>query len=380
MKRTLQIDTFIENLVVLDLLTDVITRYTAGALSVDSAYKVAYYRGQLAESLRRRSVASPGAMISVDLPEEQVRPYLKKMDFVLAESIHIACVNSPRNCSLSGPEELIDVLLEKLGKDQISAQKLRTGVAYHSPSMLVIAPEYLSLIGKRLERGQLNGSATTIPIISTITGSPVSPELLSTGQYWVDNLTSTVRFSDGLQVILQNPWKLRPGLGPITDLVEIGPHSALRRPVLDTIRQVESRNPLRYTSTLYRTKDALRSALELAGMLYCRGLPVSISAVNGQEAKGEHISLLGDCPEYPFDHSRTYWEESRLSRDYRLRQGGRTDMLGVRSFDWNPHQPHWRNFLSQEAMPWTKDHVVSITPRRRTINPGPGQCMSFYLP
>ncbi|KAI8944505.1 KR domain-containing protein [Xylaria longipes] len=70
-------------------------------------------------------------------------------------------------------------------------------------------------------------------------------------------------------------------------------------------------------------------------------------------------SFLVNCPKYPFDHSRRYWHETRLSRDYRLRGKTAGKLLGRRSHDWNPLEPSWRNFFSLESIPWLADHVVT---------------------
>ncbi len=58
-----------------------------------------------------------------------------------------ACVNSPLNCTLSGPEHPIEAIKAQADEDGIFAQTLKTGVAYHSPAMLAVADEYRSRIG-----------------------------------------------------------------------------------------------------------------------------------------------------------------------------------------------------------------------------------------
>jgi acyl transferase domain-containing protein len=311
---------------------------------------VSYFRGLLAGKLRETNVSSPGAMLSINLAPQHVSEYLEKTG---AASVNVACINSPLNTTLSGPEEAIDKIKARADQDDIFAQKLNTGVAYHSPSMRAIADEYLAALKGLTQRK--DGASTSM--ISSVTGKSISPETLSTAQYWVDNMLSPVRFAEVVQVITNKNSARKLGLGNITDLIEIGPHPALRRPVKDTLSEMASAaKGTRYSYALHKSHSAAQTTLELAGQLFCQGYPVSISAVNQQDTKQK---FLVDCPKYPFDRSQRYWAESRLSRDFRLREAVKGELLGVRVSDWNPLEPRWRNFWSIDSSPWTGDHKVS---------------------
>jgi acyl transferase domain-containing protein len=311
---------------------------------------VSYFRGLLAGKLREANTSSPGAMLSVNLAPHHTSEYLEKTGVT---KVNVACINSPLNVTLSGPEEAIDKVKRQADQDDIFAQKLKTGVAYHSPSMKAIASEYLAALEGLTERKD----RARIPMVSSVTGKRISPETLSTGQYWVDNMLSPVRFAEVVQVIANKNSVRKLGLSNITDLVEIGPHPALRRPVKDTLDEISSvAKGVRYNFVLHRSHPAPQTTLELAGQLFCQGYPVSVSAVNQQSTKEK---FLVDCPRYPFDRSQRYWTESRLSRDSRLREAVKGELLGVRVSDWNPLEPRWRNFWSTDSSPWTGDHKVS---------------------
>ncbi|KAI0856789.1 hypothetical protein F4860DRAFT_528792 [Xylaria cubensis] len=335
---------------------EIAAAYTIGALSMRSACKISYFRGQLASRLKAKA-GSIGAMMSVNITHDQVKDYLKSIgNPVVEDSVHVACVNSPINCTISGPERAIDAVKQYLDEAGIFAQKLRTGVAYHSSFMLIIAKDYLSRMGT-LEAGN---KTTSIPMISTVTGKLVRPSILATAEYWVDNLVSPVQFLDAIKIITQKAPTLKVGLGNITDLVEIGPHSALKRPIEDTITQLGKQKQIRYANALHRSKDAVESILELLGCLFCHGHEFNISKAN-RLLSSQPPSFLVDSPQYPFDHSRTYWTESRLSRDFRLREPVLGDFLGWRFHDWNQLEPRWRNLWSVETTPWVGDHIVSNT-------------------
>ncbi|KAF5606225.1 polyketide synthase [Fusarium subglutinans] len=331
---------------------EIAAAYASGVLSLESACRVSYFRGVLAGKLRETNASTPGAMLSINLAPHHVSEYLEKTG-VLA--INVACINSPLNVTLSGPEEAIDKIKSQADQDGIFAQKLKTGVAYHSPSMKAIASEYLAALEGLTKRKD----GTSIPMVSSVTGKSISPETLSTGQYWVYNMLSPVRFAEAVQAIANKNSARKLGLGNITDLIEIGPHPALRRPVKETLDEMSSAaKGVRYSYVLHRFHPAIQTTLELAGQLFCQGYPVSVSAVNQQRTKAK---FLVNCPKYPFDRSQRYWAESRLSRDFRLREAVKGELLGVRVSDWNPLEPRWRNFWSIDSSAWTGDHKISDT-------------------
>lgn len=303
----------------------------------------------------------------MNLAESQVAGYLKAVpgDTI---SIGVACINSPVNCTLSGPQAAIDAVKAQADKEGIFAVRVETGVAYHSSSMLEIADEYRSLMGtlEGVARGAgiKAPAATTCPMVSSVTGKPIRLSELAKAQYWIDNMVSPVRFADAVQVLTQKSSTVKVGLGNITDLVEIGPHPALKRPIQDTVGQEGNKKKVRYASTLHRSQPAAQAVLELVGRLFCLGHDVSVAAANRLDTASDQDNppaFLVDCPDYPFDHSNRYWAESRISRDYRLRGTVHGESLGQRVSDWNPLEPRWRNFLSIESTPWIGDHVVSAT-------------------
>ncbi|KAI1127899.1 hypothetical protein F5Y10DRAFT_242011 [Nemania abortiva] len=334
---------------------EIAAAYTMGALTEESALKVAYYRGRVAAKLK---IDSPftGAMMAVNLPEHKLQEILDDNRFAGKKRLHIACINSPHNCTISGDEVEIDELQRHLEETGVVAQTIRAGIAYHSPIMKSLGSEYIDLMGQ-LVPADFDG---TMDMISSVTGRLISPNELLTPQYWVDNLISPVRFSDAILSMIETSSEVSIiDEGGITDIVEIGPHCALRRPLRDTLKLNQS-GQIVYAYALHRNEAASRTLLELVGHLFCRGYNVSIRASNNPvPASGQPMPFLVDCPQYPFDTSRKYWYESRLSRDYRLREGGKNEVLGVRAHDWNPLEPRWRNFWNMETTPWLRDHVVN---------------------
>lgn len=330
---------------------EIAAAYTVGALSIESAMKVAYHRGRLAQNLFA-STSKPGAMISVNIPEADVDAYLDKVS--LGDNISVACINSPFNITFSGDEAVINELQEHLNEDKIFARKLATGVAYHSPAMQKIAEEYHSSISSLESRGP---SDENILMISSVTGLKISPASVSRGQYWVENLVSPVRFAEALQYLAVAAPKV-DGLKVSSTYIEIGPHAALKRPISDTLGEVRKGQNSTYLPVLSKFDSPAKSILSVVGRLYALGHAVSVTAANQQTADVREWPFLVDTPAYPYNHSQQQWHETRLSRDWRFRKAAPRTILGVRVVDWNPLEPRWRKMLRIEETPWLEHHVI----------------------
>ncbi|KAH9906956.1 fatty acid synthase S-acetyltransferase [Xylariomycetidae sp. FL2044] len=347
---------------------EIAAAYAMGALSQYSACKVAYHRGRLAARLREQS--AKGAMISVNVSERDMASFLSNgIPHVPRESVTVACINSDRNCTLAADESVVDCIKSYADSVNVFAHKLGTGVQYHSPAMLALTEEYVRLMGS------LESTDNTIPVpmVSSVNGKLVDADVLRTAQYWADNLSSQVRFYEATLNLFQQPSLGCLDGATITDIIEVGPHGALQRPLRDILQSMEQDvtpqridSNVRYFSTLKRSHDAQRSVLDLLGQLFCRGYGVILPRPSSDN---RHRLALVDCPQYPFDHSRKPWHESRLSRNYRLnRSSADSQILGVPSSDWNSLQPSWRTFPNQETMPWLGEHIVS----GKALFPGTG--------
>ena len=204
-------------------------------------------------------------------------------------------------------------------------------------------------------------------MISCVTGQRVTGDQLRSPQYWVDNMVSPVRFSTAVgQLCAQYGQNIRKKLDcshrnrlHVKLLLEIGPHSALQGPIREILTGVSGGASIGYTSLLIRRQRSMHNFLDSLGKLHCLGYSVDLSKINRLgEGSLKHPRLLHDLPEYPFDHSRRYWEESRVSRRLRLHHQTKLDLLGKPVSDWNPLEAKWRNFIRVSEMPWVEDHMV----------------------
>lgn len=364
---------------------EIAAAYTVGALSHQSACRVAYWRGIVVGNMGRADSAE--SMMVVGLMPSSIPDCLRRADLLDRNTIHIACINSPTNVTLSGDSEDMESLRTLLDSDGISARVIKTGVAYHSPVMHKISNEYLihlvNCLYPATQQDCMDASAPALA--SSVTGGLLDPGVMTTAEYWIKNLVSPVIFHQAVEKLVTTMESSDQNV-TLIDFVEVGPRCALQKPVRETVGP-----SIRYHAVLDHRRLATHTILDLIGHLFCQGHPVSITAANGHDTTDRHPFLV-DCPPYSFDHSRRYWTESRLSKDFRFRPYSAGYLLGKRAHDFNVLRPRWRNWLSREVLPWLGDHVVSPHPllcsssARRSrimqcinINIGHRQCCLSWL-
>lgn len=339
---------------------EIAAAYTSDAISREAAWSLAYHRGCHAQTLPSRTEYR-GSMIAVGLSEEDARPYL---DVVIRNNatpwaLRVACYNSPRSITVSGPSDQIDSLKTILDGASIFNRVLRVPVAYHSPQMEVIAADYGASIGT------MHYQELGIPMVSSVTGKIATAKQLQRAQYWVDNMVSAVRFDQAVEALCAvSPKALTKKLDrshlmtPAVDLlVEIGPHAALKGPVLDILKTTPRASEVDYDFAISRNVSAVETVHQLIGRLHCRGLDVDLRRIN--DPMGTRRAVVTQLPAYPFDRSQTFWYESRINKDYRFKEHGHQEFLGSRALDWSSLAPQWRYFIRTKELPWTEDHKIN---------------------
>jgi acyl transferase domain-containing protein/NADPH:quinone reductase-like Zn-dependent oxidoreductase len=331
--------------------------YAAGALTFESAMAAAYYRGQAIVELKQAHPGLRGSMMAVGAGAEQVAPILDALSSKGGPQAVVACENSPSSTTLSGDEEAIDQLCAVFQEKGVFNRKLFVDVAYHSPHMKLIAEVYLAKIQHIQPPAGM--AASKVEFFSSLRGRKIKLAELGP-QYWVDNLTHAVRFSTSLQRVCTESC---PDF-----LVEIGPHAALKGPIMQTLARLgAAAAKITYLPTLVRGEDATRVCLETAGQLFVHGYPLDFFQINHHREEAEKPELVPALYTYPWSKQK-YWYESRVSKQHRLKPFGRNDLLGTLA-DWsNDLEPTWRNVLRLEDLPWLKEFQI----QSRTVFPVAG--------
>lgn len=336
--------------------------YTAGFISGTDAVRIAYYRGVHAKSARGRD-GQKGSMIAVGWGIDEAREFCST-EPRLNGRLGVAASNSPGSVTLSGNEKAVQIAKELLDAEGVFNRVLQVDTAYHSHHMIPCAQGYLDSLKACDIQVQNPGSGCTW-ISSVRNGSSMSfaaDEESLRGTYWRDNMVQAVLFSQAVQGALASSLSS----GGFSMALEVGPHPALKGPVLQTIKHATDETLL-YEGVLDRKRDdvaAFASAVGSAASSLSADFVNLDSYANAffSEPGSAPVALLpcapvSGLPAYAWDH-RLLWRESRLNKQLRSRAEPPHELLGVRTTDDSEHEPRWRNILTTDEVPWIRDHRI----------------------
>ncbi|NKQ35829.1 MAG: amino acid adenylation domain-containing protein [Chloroflexi bacterium] len=248
----------------------------AGVFSLEDGLALVAARGQLMQEL------PGGAMLSVNLTEEAIRPYLQNPD------LSLAVINAPNACVVAGPHAAIDQLTEQLDAAGISCRRLRTSHAFHSTMMETAVAPFAARAAQTAMR------PPQIPFISNVTGRWITDEQATDPAYWASHLRHTVRFADGLGELLQDTdWALLE-VGPgrtLTSLARQHPAYSRDKTALASLRHPRDQ------------QSDVAFILNTLGQLWLAGAQIDWNGFYAAERR-RRIPL----PTYPFERQR-YWIE-----------------------------------------------------------------------
>ena len=262
----------------------------------------------------------------------------------------VACVNSPVSTTISGDEIAVLQVLELAKEKAIFARRLQVETAYHSHLMLPVAETYRSALGQIKPR---SGSSTKF--FSSLKGGLCSPLDLGI-EYWVNNLTSPVEFSNSFQDMCSVTEG--PAYDGVDLVIEIGPHSVLAGPVKQCLQATKTNKRIMYLSSLLRDQNDVESISRLASQLLAKGCRMKIGTVNATSSQHCKPDILVDLPAYPWDHENRYWHNSRIGRNNQFPFHPPHDLLGALDPVSSDVELCWRNVLRIDAVPWVSHHKV----------------------
>ncbi|MDB1090450.1 acyltransferase domain-containing protein, partial [Streptomyces sp. ACA25] len=186
----------------------------------------------------------------------------------------LAAVNGPASLTVSGDEEAIAALEERLRGEGRKVKRLLVSHAFHSHRMEPMLAEFTTLARS------LTYHEPLIPVVSTVSGVP-DPEL-ATPEYWVRQVRRPVRFADAVRTLRERD---------VTQLLELGPDGVLTALAESGVAALRRGRPERET---------LLAAL---ARLHAAGVRVDWRPLL---AGAGRVPLPG----YAFDHRR-YWPAVR---------------------------------------------------------------------
>ncbi len=336
---------------------EIAAAYTAGFISAHDAVRVAYYRGHYARLAGNEGTGQKGAMLAVGTSWEDAQDIVNLQAF--KGRLAVAANNSPASVTLSGDADAVVHAKKVFDEQKKFARLLKVDTAYHSHHMLPCGDAYVQALRKcgvriNRERNDIACSWFSSVFPSAQGMKPVN-ELQDV--YWRDNMTNPVLFAEAVMNAVA-------GDEQINLAIEVGPHAALKGPATQNISEVRT-TALPYCGTLSRGKNDLEAFSETLGFVWSQ-LPHLVDFQSFEKAvtcdESRRPSLVVGLPSYQWNHGRSHWSESRISRRMRGRKQPHHEILGFLSTDSNAHDLRWLNVLKQSEISWLAGHQLQGQP------------------
>ncbi|MFF5229214.1 type I polyketide synthase [Dactylosporangium sp. NPDC000521] len=239
----------------------------SGRLDLTDAARLVCRRSRLL-----RQAAGQGAMALAGLPFAEAAARLAGAPDVVA-----AISASPSSTVLSGDAAALDRVLAAWGAEGLTARRVNTDVAFHSPHMDPLVPGLLA-VGTAPRTG-------TVPAYGTTLSDPRADPPRDAA-YWAANLRNPVRFAEAVQAAADDGHRV---------FLEVSTHPVVAHSILQTAGGAT------VLPTLRRDQPERATMLATLGALYCHGVPVDWSRVFPGSGRAE-------LPPMAWQHRR-FWAE-----------------------------------------------------------------------
>ncbi|KAK4194675.1 hypothetical protein QBC40DRAFT_318825 [Triangularia verruculosa] len=331
---------------------EIAAAYAAGFISAEDAICIAYYRGFVSH------MARPGAMMAVGTSVEDAQELCDEPEF--KGRVTIAAINSPVSLTIAGDEDAVQEMKVIFEDEKKFARLLKVDKAYHSPHMAGCSEPYLAALAE-LDIKVTAGDRSSW-YSSVFEGDDMKSRVsLLRGPYFDSNMLQPVLFQRAVSSALD-------AKGPFDLAIEVGPHPALKGPVLQTVQEVSSRNLL-YTGLLYRGRSAISSVADGLGYIWSHFGKDAVSLLNYDHflSSDAPTTLVKGLPKYSWDHQE-YWNESRHAKAVRTRPYTPHELLGHMTPDSHEQEMRWRHILRPIDIPWLLGHRL----QDQIVFPGAG--------
>ncbi|MFG2129544.1 type I polyketide synthase [Streptomyces sp. NPDC048751] len=321
---------------------EIVAAHVAGALTLPDAAKLVTARGRL-----MARATSGGAMVAIQATEAELAPVLAAH----AGQVRLAAVNGPASVVVSGDAEAVASIGAHWRERGRRTRQLRVTMAPHSPHVDGILAEYRDIVAG------IPFAAPRLPVVSTVTGAPLSEREITDPEHWVANVRDSVRFLPAVRALAE---------AGATAFVEIGPAAALTAMARDCLPATEpGTEPTAERIVLPTLRDGRQEVpalLETLARLHVHGTSPNWAAVTEGRAPAP-VPL----PTYPFRHRR-FWmtgEAPPSAASAGLGPVGHP-LLDAAVTLADGAGVLFTGRLSTTAQPWLADHVVA----GRTLLPG----------
>ncbi len=304
---------------------EIAAAYVAGVFSLEDACALVAARARLMQEL-----PAGGAMVAVQATEAEVAGRL-------TDGLSVAAVNGPESVVVAGAEAEVSALADEFASEGRKVQRLSVSHAFHSALMEPMLAEF------RRVAETLAYAEPRIPIISNVTGTVAEPGRLTTPAYWVDHVSATVRFADGVRALAD---------AGADAFLEIGPGG-----VLAALAQqcIDAAAGAVVVPALRKDRDEESALLTALARLHVVGTDIDWArCFEGTAAR--RIAL----PTYAFHHER-YWPRPATHTGDVTGAGLRPaehPLLGAATALAASEGVLFTGRLSLSTHPWLADHTV----------------------
>ncbi len=318
--------------------------YVAGVFSLRDACALVAARGRLMGAL-----PAGGAMVALQVSEQEALGTLEG----LTGRVSLAAVNGPSSVVISGDE---DAALEVAGvwrQRGAKTRRLTVSHAFHSPRMDAMLEDF-----GEVARG-LSFASPQIPVVSNVTGEPLSEEEICSPEYWASHVREPVRFCDGVR------WLYEHGA---RSFIELGPDGVLSAMVHESVAGGQGANADPGAGTeeeavvalplLRAERPEAETLFAALGEAWARGVGVDwAQAFHGSGAR--RVAL----PSYAFQRKRYWVTDADGAGDLSAIGQSAADhpLLGAALALADDRGWVFTGRLSLESYPWLADHVVMGT-------------------
>ena len=255
--------------------------HLAGVLSLPDAAAVVAARGKLMQQL-----PAGGAMVALRATPGEVMPLLEGYE----SRVGIAAVNGPSAVVVSGDEDVVTGIAATVASWGRSTKRLAVSHAFHSPRVEPMLAEFGEVVRA------VTFAPPTIPIISTVTGEVADAGVLSTPEYWIDQVRRPVNFLDAVHRLADQG---------VTATLEVGPGAVLTALVGDGL---DGRAGVTAVASTRTGSYEPMELLDAVGRLWSAGVAVDWSAYLVPAG-----ATAAPLPGYAFQRQR-YWLDPAAMR------------------------------------------------------------------
>nr|WP_256252162.1 type I polyketide synthase [Streptomyces sp. yr375] len=331
---------------------EIVAAHVAGALTLPDAATLVTARGRL------MARATPGgAMVAIQATEAELAPLLAEH----AGQVRLAAVNGPGSVVVSGDADAVAEIGAHWREQGRRTRQLRVTMAPHSPHVDGILAEYREVVTG------IPITAPRLPVVSTVTGAPLSEREITDPEHWVANVRDSVRFLPAMRALAD---------AGATAFVEIGPAAALTAMARDCLPATEPgtehgtetvtkhvTEPGTESAAVERVvlpslrdgRDEIPALLDTLARLHVHGISPDWAAVT----EGRAPALVA-LPTYAFQHRR-FWMTGESAADVGAAGLGPVGhpLLGAAVALADGAGMLFTGRLSTTTQPWLADHVVA---------------------